>query len=107
MLRVCTRRGVTVTLRGVNLLGGAPVTLRGGTLGGAPITLCAGTVGGATGALRGGTHGGVTGTLHDYKRVSDSCWRAWFKGVCSRGKRGSWASMCDGLDKVIDSGCAF
>ena len=43
--------------------------LHGGTLGGAPVT------------PRGGTLGGAAGTLRDYKRVSESCWRAWFKGV--------------------------
>ena len=45
------------------------VTLRGGTLGGVRCTLC------------GGTLGGVLVTLRDCKRVADSCWRAWFKGV--------------------------
>ena len=68
MLRVCTHGSVTVTLRGVNH-GGAPVTLRGGTVGGAPVM------------LRIGTLGGATGTLRNCKRVSESCWRDWFKGV--------------------------
>ena len=51
-------------------LGGVPLTMaRGGTLGGVPCT------------LRGGTLGGAPITLHECKRVTDSCRRAWFKGV--------------------------
>ena len=45
--------------------GGAPVTLRGGTLGGAPVT------------------------LRDCKRVSESCWRAWVRGVAVGVNRGA------------------
>ena len=56
LLCVCTRGGVTVTLRG-STLGGVPLTLRGDTL------------------------GGVSVTLRDCKRVYDSCWGAWFRGV--------------------------
>ena len=68
LLRVFARVGVTVTLCG-GTLGGVPLTLRGGTLGGMLYT------------LRDGTLGGVPVMLRDCKRVTDSCRRAWFKGV--------------------------
>ena len=53
----------------VSVLGGAPITLGGGTLGGA------------------------TGTLCDCKRVSESCWRAWFKDVAV-GENGGAGPFC-------------
>ena len=53
--------------------------LRDGALRGAPVTLRGGILGGALATLRGGTLG--TGTLRDWKRVSESCWRVWYKGV--------------------------
>ena len=57
------------------------ITLRGGTLGGAPIT------------LRGGTLGDAPATPHDCKRVSESYWRAWFKGVVV-GVKGGAGPFC-------------
>ena len=68
LLCVCTRGGVTVTLRG-GTLGDVPCTLHGGTLGGAPVT------------------------LRDCKRVADSCRRAWFKGVAV-GVNGGAGPVC-------------